>query len=157
RARPAGARVNAPFAELGAFGAVSAGLFGLVVGSFVNVLVFRLPRGMSVVRPRSRCPYCGAPVRGQDNVPVLSWILLRARCRDCRAPISPRYPLVEIVNGALWSLCFLRAPSYADFLSSALLVSACIALLLIDLEFHLLPDAITLTGLGVGLVLSFLS
>jgi leader peptidase (prepilin peptidase)/N-methyltransferase len=149
--------VSAPFADLGAFGAVSAGLFGLVTGSFVNVLVHRLPRGESVVRPASHCPACGAPVRGRDNIPVVSWLLLNARCRDCRAPISARYPAVELTNGALWSLCFLRAPSYPDFLAAAFLVSACLALLLIDGEFQLLPDAITLTGLAAGLLLSFVS
>jgi leader peptidase (prepilin peptidase)/N-methyltransferase len=149
--------VTAPFLDLGPFGAVAAGLFGLVVGSFLNVLAHRLPRGESVVTPGSHCPFCGAPVRGRDNIPVVSWLLLSARCRDCRAPISPRYPLVEAVNGALWVLCFLRAPSYGDFLASAFFVSACLALLLIDAEFHLLPDAITLTGIAVGLGLSFFS
>lgn len=149
--------MNAPFAELGVFGAVSAGLFGLVVGSFLNVLVYRLPRGMSVVRPASRCPACGAAVRGRDNVPVASWLLLGARCRDCRAPIPARYPAVELSNSALWVLCFLRAPSLPDFLAAAVLVSACLALLLIDAEFHLLPDAITLTCLCAGLGLSFFS
>jgi leader peptidase (prepilin peptidase)/N-methyltransferase len=149
--------VSTPFADLGTFGAVSAGLFGLVTGSFVNVLVHRLPRGESVVRPASHCPACGAPIRRRDNIPVVSWLLLNARCRDCRAPIAARYPVVELVNGALWSLCFLRAPSYPDFLSAALLVSACLALLLIDAEFQLLPDAITLTGLAAGIALSFFS
>lgn len=149
--------MRTPFLELGAFGAASAGLFGLVIGSFVNVLVHRLPRGESVVSPGSHCPACGAPVRGRDNIPVLSWLLLSARCRDCRAPISARYPLVELVNGALWSLCFLRAPSYPDFLAAAFLVSACLALFLIDADFHLLPDAITLTGIAAGIGLSFFS
>jgi leader peptidase (prepilin peptidase)/N-methyltransferase len=147
----------APFSDLGAFGAVAALLFGLVIGSFLNVLVHRLPRGESVVRPGSHCPACGAPVRGRDNIPLVSWVLLRARCRDCRAPISPLYPLVELVNGALWSLCFLRAPSYPDFLAFVFLVSACLSLLLIDAEFQLLPDAITLTGIAVGIALSFFS
>lgn len=148
---------GAPFADLGAFGAVGAGLFGLVIGSFVNVLAHRLPRGESVVHPGSHCPACGAPVRGRDNIPLVSWLLLGARCRDCRAPISARYPFVELVNGALWSLCFLGAPSYPDFLAAAFLVSACVALFLIDAEFQLLPDAITLTGIGAGLALSFFS
>lgn len=147
----------APFSDWGVFGAVVALLFGLVIGSFLNVLVHRLPRGQSVVRPGSRCPQCGAPVRGRDNIPLVSWLLLRARCRDCRAPISPLYPFVEVVNGAMWSLCFLRAPSYPDFLAAAFLVSACLALLLIDAEFQLLPDAITLTGIAAGIVLSFFS
>jgi leader peptidase (prepilin peptidase)/N-methyltransferase len=149
--------VSAPFLDLGAFGIVAAGLFGLVVGSFVNVLAHRLPRGESVVSPGSHCPFCRAPVRGRDNIPVVSWLLLGARCRDCRAPISPRYPLVELANGSLWVLCFLSAPSYPDFLSSAFLVSACLTLLLTDAEFHLLPDAITLPGIAIGIGLSFAS
>jgi len=149
--------VSAPFLDFGSPGAVSAGLFGLVIGSFLNVLAHRLPRGESAVSPGSHCPACGAPVRGRDNIPVVSWLLLRARCRDCRAPISPRYPLVEAANGALWVLCFLRAPSYPDFAAAAFFVSACLVLTLIDAEFHLLPDAITLTGIAVGLGLSFFS
>ncbi|MGH9399788.1 MAG: prepilin peptidase, partial [Thermoanaerobaculia bacterium] len=95
--------------------------------------------------------------RGRDNIPLVSWLVLGARCRDCRAPISARYPGVELSNGALWTLCFLRAPSSPDFLAAAFLSSACVALLLIDLEFQLLPDAITLTGIAAGIALSFFS
>jgi leader peptidase (prepilin peptidase) / N-methyltransferase len=141
----------------GAAGAVAVFLFGIVAGSFVNVVIHRFPRGESVVFPGSHCPACGAPIRAMDNVPVLSWLLLRGRCRDCRAPISARYPLVELVNGILWVAVYVRAPGWADFASGAFLCSACIALLAIDAEFRILPDRITLTGIGVGLALSFLS
>jgi leader peptidase (prepilin peptidase) / N-methyltransferase len=136
---------------------VAAGLFGLVVGSFVNVVIHRLPRGESLVSPKSHCPACGAPIRAHDNLPVLSWIALAGKCRACRAPISPRYPAVEFSNGALWALVFLRAPSLVDFAAGAFLVSACLALLFIDADFRILPDRITLTGMAVGVLVSFFS
>jgi leader peptidase (prepilin peptidase) / N-methyltransferase len=137
--------------------AVVVGLFGLIVGSFVNVVIHRLPRGESVAFPGSHCPACGAPIRPYDNVPVLSWLFLRGRCRVCRAPISARYPAVELANAVLWVAVFLRAPGWADFASGAFLCSACLALLAIDAEFRILPDRITLTGIAVGLALSFFS
>lgn len=146
-----------PVAVLGVFGITSAGLFGLVVGSFLNVLIHRLPRGESVVRPGSRCPACGASIRPLDNVPVFSWLVLRGRCRACRAPIPARYPLVELSNGVLWAASFLRAPSWADFASGAVLCSSCLALAWIDADVRLLPDAITFPGIAAGLVLSFFS
>jgi leader peptidase (prepilin peptidase)/N-methyltransferase len=149
--------VSALFLLHGAAGAVAVFLFGIVAGSFVNVVIHRFPRGESVVFPGSHCPACGAPIRAMDNVPILSWLLLRGRCRDCRAPISARYPLVELVNGILWVAVYVRAPGWADFASGAFLCSACIALLAIDAEFRILPDRITLTGIAVGLGLSFLS
>jgi leader peptidase (prepilin peptidase)/N-methyltransferase len=144
-----------PAAAYGVFGVASAGVLGLLVGSFLNVLIHRLPREESIVRPGSHCPACGAPVRPFDNLPVVSWLLLRGRCRDCRARISPRYPAVELANGVLWSASFLRAPSWADFGSAALLSSACLALAWIDADVRLLPDAITLPGIAAGLALSF--
>lgn len=146
-----------PFAALGGFGLAAAGAFGLLFGSFVNVLIHRLPRSESVVRPGSHCPSCGAPIRARDNVPVLSWLLLRGRCRVCRAPISARYPAVELANGALWMAIFWRAPSAADFASGALFASACLALFWTDSDFRILPDAVTLPGTAAGLALSFFS
>ncbi|MGA2036897.1 MAG: prepilin peptidase [Acidimicrobiales bacterium] len=83
--------------------AALAGVLGLVIGSFLNVVIYRLPRRMSVVHPRSFCPYCETPVRWFDNVPVVSWILLRGRCRQCHRPISLRYPLVELATGVLFA------------------------------------------------------
>src|SRR4051812_21718702 len=79
-------------------------LLGLIVGSFLNVVVYRVPAGASVVRPRSACPGCGQPIRSRDNIPVVSWLLLRGKCRDCRAPIAARYPLVEATTGVLFGL-----------------------------------------------------
>ncbi len=83
--------------------AAFAGVLGLVIGSFLNVVVYRLPRGMSLVRPGSSCPSCGAPVRWFDNVPVVSWLILRGRCRRCHRPISLRYPLVELATGLVFA------------------------------------------------------
>ncbi len=146
-----------PLLEYGLSGLLAAGLFGLLVGSFVNVVVHRLPRGESILSPASHCPACGAPVEAFDNIPVLSWILLGGRCRTCRAPIALRYPALELSNGLLWALAFSRAREWPDFASGAFLASACLALLAIDLEFQILPDRITLTGFFVGVVLSFVS
>jgi len=139
------------------FSVVVVFLLGLVSGSFLNVVIHRLPRGESVAFPGSHCPACGAPIRPYDNVPVLSWLVLRGRCRVCRAPISARYPFVELANAVLWVAVFLRVPGWADFASGAFLCSACLALLAIDAEFRILPDRITLTGIAVGLTLSFFS
>ncbi len=147
--------MTAPFVALGAFGVAAAGLIGLIVGSFLNVVVHRLPRGESIVSPGSHCPACGAAVAARDNIPILSWILLSGRCRTCRAPIAIRYPLLELTNGVLWALVFRLAPSWSDFLSGAFLCSAGLALLSIDADFQILPDAITLPGIAAGLALSF--
>jgi len=149
--------MSTPFEVYGVFGCVAAGLFGLVVGSFANVLVHRLPRGESVVFPASHCPACGAPIRAFDNIPVVSWLLLRGKCRVCRAAISPRYPAIELVNGVLWALVFLRAREWPELIGGVFFASACVVLASIDAEFQILPDKITLTGLVLGLALSFFS
>jgi leader peptidase (prepilin peptidase) / N-methyltransferase len=131
-------------------------LLGLVVGSFANVCIHRLPRRESVVSPPSRCPACGALIQARDNVPLLGWLLLRGRCRACRAPISPRYPAVEAANGLLWlALAVLRGPRLQTFVAMAL-VTTLLVLSLIDLEHQILPDAVTLPGIVAGLAASFL-
>jgi leader peptidase (prepilin peptidase)/N-methyltransferase len=131
-------------------------LLGLIVGSFANVCIYRLPRRESVVAPPSRCPACGAPIRARDNVPVLSWLLLRGRCRACRAPNSGRYLAVEAANGLLWlALAALRGPRLQTFVAMAL-VTALLVLSLIDLDHQILPDAITLPGVAAGLAASLL-
>lgn len=141
-----------------AFLVVWAGLVGLIVGSYLNVVVHRLPKGESTVTPRSRCPACGAAIRAHDNLPVLSWFLLGGRCRDCRAPISPRYPLTEAVTGALFAYAVARFGWTLDALAAALLGSLLVALAGIDLDHFLLPDRLTLPGLALGLLLApFLS
>jgi leader peptidase (prepilin peptidase)/N-methyltransferase len=131
-------------------------LLGLAVGSFLNVCIHRIPRAQSLLHPGSRCPRCGYALRWFDNIPILSYVLLRGRCRKCRAPISIRYPIVEIVTMALF------LAHYAIFGWSALLavrlLFACALLVLfaIDLEHHLLPNVITLPGIAAGLVASAL-
>ncbi|NKY05832.1 prepilin peptidase [Cellulomonas hominis] len=139
---------------LGASGAsallvVACAGLGLLVGSFLNVVVWRVPRGASVVSPPSACPACGARVRPRDNVPVLSWLLLRGRCRDCAAPISPRYPLVEAGTGLLFGLTAWWA-GWSWVLPALLFaVGLAVALALIDVDVHRLPDALVLPSYPV--------
>ena len=135
---------------------VAALALGLVVGSFANVCIHRLPLRQSVVTPRSRCPQCGAAIPAWDNVPLLSYALLRGRCRFCRAPISIRYPLVEAANGLLYlGLALLYGPTLRTLVLMAF-VTAMLALSLIDVDHQILPDAITLPGIAVGLAASLL-
>jgi len=143
--------------DLGPLLLVAAALGGLLVGSFLNVLVHRLPRGESIMWPGSHCPKCGAPVTALQNIPVISWLALRGKCATCRAPIAIRYPAMELANGALWVLVALKGRDWAEIASGAFLSSACLALLAIDAEFQILPDKITLTGIVAGLALSFVS
>lgn len=127
---------------------------GLAIGSFLNVVVHRLPRGESLVSPGSRCPACGYALRALDNVPVLSYLALRGRCRQCRTRISPRYPLLELATAAVFVLHYLVF-GWTPLLAVRLLFAASmVALFAIDLEHHLLPDAITLPGIVVGLLAS---
>jgi leader peptidase (prepilin peptidase)/N-methyltransferase len=146
-----------PYGELGPYLIAAAAAGGLLVGSFLNVLVHRLPRGESIVFPGSHCPACGAPIRALQNVPVLSWIFLRGRCAACRAPIALRYPAMELGNALLWVLVAMRGRDWGEIASGAFLASACLALLAIDAEFQILPDKITLTGIAAGIGLAFLS
>lgn len=126
---------------------------GLLIGSFLNVVVHRVPRGESVIRPRSRCPGCEAGIRARDEVPVLSWLLLRGRCRDCGAPISVRYPLVEMVTAVVFALLALRI-GVTTALPAFLYIGAVgVALALIDLDTKRLPDVLTLPSYVVGIVL----
>ena len=123
------------------------GGLGLAVGSFLNVVIYRVPLGLSIVSPGSACPGCHTAIAARDNIPVLSWLLLRGRCRTCGARISPRYPLVELLNAVLWlGLAWWALTADALGLLPLLLVlgSAGIALAFIDLEHHRLPDAIVL-------------
>jgi leader peptidase (prepilin peptidase)/N-methyltransferase len=130
------------------------GVLGLVVGSFLNVVIWRVPRGESVVRPRSHCPGCDAGIRPRDEVPVFSWLLLRGRCRDCRAPISARYPLVELLTGALFAGLALKFSDAPARLPAYLCLTALgVALAMIDLDVKRLPNALTLPAYPVGLAL----
>jgi len=131
-------------------------LLGLVTGSFLNVVIYRLPRGLSTVLPRSRCPSCGEPIRALDNLPVISWLLLRGRCRRCAAPISVRYPLIEALTGALFVLSAEWFSFSAASAVAALFCCLMIALAAIDVEHLLLPDKITLPGLVAGIAVQWL-
>ncbi len=130
-------------------------VLGLVLGSFLNVCIHRLPRGESVVRPGSHCPSCGAAIRWYQNVPVVSWIALRARCASCGARISARYPAVEALAGVL-SLALFRAYGLtAAFAVSTVFALALLVLFFTDLDHRLLPDRVTLPGLAVGAATSW--
>ena len=128
------------------------GLFGLAVGSFLNVCIHRLPRGESVVAPPSRCPACGQRIRWLDNIPVVAYLALRGRCRHCRAAVSPMYPLVEAVTPALFLLQYREVGFDALLAPRLLFTAAMVALFVIDLRHRLLPDAITLPGIAAGMV-----
>lgn len=127
---------------------------GLVVGSYLNVVIYRLPRGMSTVLPRSRCPRCRTPIRPWENVPLVSFLLLGGRCRRCRLAIPWRYPLVEAATAAAFVASYQRlGPSLLPAAIAAVFSAAMIALAMIDLEHFLLPDAITWPGIAVGLLI----
>lgn len=134
-----------------------AALAGLLVGSFLNVVVYRLPRGESLLRPASRCPACGAAVKPYDNVPVLSWLLLRARCRACGERIPARYPLVELATAALYAAVVIARDDAGGIALGLILVTALVPIVLIDLEHRLIPNLITgpaaVLALAAGLAL----
>lgn len=134
--------------------ALLAGLFGLVIGSFLNVCIVRLPAEQSVVTPRSRCPHCGTPVGWRDNIPVLSWILLRGKCRGCRAPISVMYPLVELVVGLFWAAAVWRYGLSLEALKAGLLGTLLLGIALTDAREYIIPNEFTWGGVILGLVLS---
>jgi leader peptidase (prepilin peptidase)/N-methyltransferase len=126
--------------------------FGLLIGSFLNVVIHRLPREESLVTPRSRCPACQTPIRPWDNIPVVSFLLLRGRCRDCGQPISWRYPLVEGLTGLLFALTVARFGMTFLSLSLLFLVSALVVVAFVDLDHQVIPNAITLPGIPLGLL-----
>lgn len=129
-------------------------VFGLLFGSFLNVCIYRLPRGLSVVSPRSACPKCEKQIAIYDNIPVLSWLLLRGRCRHCKTPISPRYAVVELLTGALFLVCFLQFGATLATLKWCVFGFLTLGLIFTDAETKLLPDKMTLTGLVLGLIFS---
>ena len=135
---------------------VYAGVLGAAVGSFMNVCVSRLPHGESIVRPRSRCPGCGGPIAWYDNIPVVSWILLRGRCRQCRERISIQYPAVELVTAGMWiGMAMLYGPTWQS-LQGSIFFSVLLTISLTDAKHYLIPDALSLGGLGAGLALALL-
>jgi leader peptidase (prepilin peptidase)/N-methyltransferase len=127
-------------------------LFGLCVGSFLNVCIHRLPKGESVVSPRSRCPRCAAPIAAYDNIPIVSFLVLGGRCRQCGAPISLVYPSVELLTAGTLTLVYLRFGLTLEALKAALLAAALLVLIFTDWQARLLPDRVTLPGMAAGFV-----
>ena len=136
--------------------AVAIFVLGLAFGSFLNVCIYRLPRDLSVVRPRSACPGCEQPIRSYDNIPVLGWLILRGRCRNCKIPISPRYLFVEILTGAIFLACYVHFGATLATLKYCVFGFLLLGLIFTDAETQLLPDKMTLPGLALGLGLSLL-
>ena len=128
--------------------------YGLCFGSFLNVCIYRLPRGKSIITPRSACPSCGDPIPLYHNLPVLSWLILRGKCRSCKQPISPRYLVVEILTGLLFLGCYTHFGLTLAMLKCTVLGFLLLGLVFTDAETKLLPDAMTLPGLVLGILLS---
>jgi leader peptidase (prepilin peptidase) / N-methyltransferase len=139
-----------------AFLAVAIFAYGLCFGSFLNVCIYRLPLGRSVVAPRSACPRCGDPIPLYHNLPVVSWLLLRGKCRACKEPISPRYLIIELLTGVLFLSCYLHLGLTLAALKCAVLGYLLLGLVFTDAETKLLPDAMTLPGLALGIGFSLL-
>jgi len=130
-------------------------VFGSVVGSFLNVCIWRMPRDESIIKPGSHCPKCNTHIAWYDNIPILSYIVLRARCRHCGESISMRYPLVEALTGALFVLLYLRFSLSVAFVVYAALVASFIIVTFVDIEHYIIPNRISFGGIIAGLVLSF--
>ena len=132
-----------------------AGFFGLALGSFLNVCTLRWPVGQSVVHPPSRCPGCGAGIAPWDNVPVLGWLWLRGRCRNCAEPISVQYPLVELTTGLIWAGCAWQWGLSWEALRAATFLTIVLGIAMSDARFYIIPDAFSLGGAVVGVALAF--
>jgi len=128
-------------------------IFGLLVGSFLNVVIARVPAGESVVRPRSKCPKCGYAIPSWLNIPVLSWLVLRGKCAGCKAPISVRYPVVELLTGLLFLACYRQFSLSWALLLGMIFCGALLAITFIDIDIFEIPDEISLSGIVIGIVL----
>lgn len=131
---------------------VLAAVGGLIVGSFLNVVALRLPRGEPFGRERSRCPHCGTQLRAIDNIPLVSWLALRGRCHHCGAPISPRYPLVELTTGALYAAVVATQDDAVRIVLGLLLVTALVPIALIDFDYRVIPNKITYPAAAVAVI-----
>ncbi|MGH9435955.1 MAG: prepilin peptidase, partial [Terriglobia bacterium] len=134
---------------------IFAGLFGLVLGSFLNVCIVRLPHHQSVVAPRSRCPQCGHFIGWYDNLPVISYLVLRGRCRNCRGHISAVYPAVELITAVLFIAAFAEFGPSASFLKAIIFTMLMVVLIFTDFSTRTIPHSVTITGAVLGLILSF--
>ena len=132
-------------------------VLGLVIGSFLNVCILRIPREESIALPGSRCPACQASIKPYDNIPVVSWLALRGRCRNCKASISALYPAVELLSGTLFVVCYLVFGPSLEAAKWAIFSALLIVLTITDVRERILPDKVNFTGLGVGLALSLLT
>jgi leader peptidase (prepilin peptidase)/N-methyltransferase len=155
------------FGEMVLTAAIGVGIFGLIIGSFLNVVIYRVPNGMSLVRPASACPKCGNAIKGYDNVPVLSWLFLRGKCRNCKSGISARYPAVEVgtavffaVVAAALTATVVANPTPAATVAQVIQIAAflylsavTVALAMIDIDTHTLPNSIVLPGYIVGILM----
>ena len=142
--------------ELTPFLALAVFIYGLAFGSFLNVVIYRLPRGFSVVSPRSACPGCATPIAAYDNIPVFSWLWLRGRCRKCNTSISPRYLMVELLTGLIFLAMFLEFGVSWATLKFTIFAFLLLGLIFIDAEHKLLPDKLTLPGFFIGLIFTLL-
>jgi leader peptidase (prepilin peptidase)/N-methyltransferase len=129
-------------------------LFGLIIGSFLNVCILRIPSGKSIVMPASACPKCGTPIRPYDNIPVLSYVFLGGKCRACKTRISPMYPAVELLTALLFFACYYKFGLTTETLKWAVFSAILIVLVFTDLRERILPDVVNYTGFGLGLALS---
>jgi len=136
---------------------ILAAVLGLCVGSFLNVCIYRLPIGQSLVWPASRCPRCGRELRWFDNIPVLSWIFLRGKCGQCGEPISVQYPIVEMATALIAVAIVMLTPPGPLLASRLVFAAALVVLFMIDLEHQILPNVITLPGIGVGFLFSVIA
>lgn len=136
-----------------AAGAAIAALFGGLIGSFLNVVIWRLPRGENLAKPPSACPSCQAPIKPYDNIPVISWLVLRGKCRNCGARISARYPLVEALTAALYAAVVLRFGADSDVWLPLVFVTVLVPITFIDLDLQIIPDKITAPAAVIGAVL----
>jgi leader peptidase (prepilin peptidase)/N-methyltransferase len=129
--------------------------FGAIVGSFLNVCIYRLPREKSIIRPSSSCPSCEKPIKFYDNIPIISYLLLKGKCRQCSAHISIRYPVVEFITAFLFFILFRKFGLSFEFFVNALFVCILIAISFIDFDFQIIPDVLSIGGLIVGFFLAF--
>ena len=130
-------------------------IFGLCIGSFLNVCIYRLPESKSIVQPRSMCPHCGTPIRFYDNIPILSYILLKGKCRHCSTPIALRYPVVELISGAFALGVYLKYGIRLEALIYYALIATLIVITFIDIDHQIIPDVVTLPGIPVFFAASF--
>ena len=130
-------------------------ILGAILGSFLNVVIYRLPKGKSIIFPPSSCPHCGARIKPYDNIPIVSYIILKGRCRNCGAPISPRYPIVESIVAFSFLFGYLRYGLSFEYLTFVLFILLLVPISFIDFDTMLIPDSIAIPGIIIGLTLSF--